>query len=87
MKFKFVFKETQMSDLGKRAADIGLSAKQIATEAGLAALTVSRVLRGHRNGLRSTHDRVLAVVQKHEQHKLNTLSERVKGHKQERVRA
>jgi predicted transcriptional regulator len=76
-----------MSDLGKRAADIGLSAKQIATESGLAALTVGRLLRGQGDFLQSTHDRVLAVVQKHEKQRLNALSARVSGHKQERVRA
>lgn len=76
-----------MSDLHKRAADIGLTAKQIADETGLAAPTVSRILRGEGDFLASTRKRVLDAIQKHERERHRVLEKRVAGHQAERVRA
>lgn len=76
-----------MSDLHKRAADIGLTAKQIAAETGLSAPSVSRILKGDGDFLASTRNKVLGAIQRHERERHQALASRVAGHQAERVRA
>ena len=71
-----------MHDLGKRAEDLGLSAKAVASEAGLHPNTVSAILKGEGDHLRSTFGKVIAVIENHERQRLAVLSARVLTHSQ-----
>ena len=66
-----------MNDLGNRASAIGLTAKQVAGACGLHPNTVSQIFKGRGDHLRSTEDKVFAVIARAERERLAQLSHRV----------
>lgn len=66
-----------MSDLAKRAADIGLSARKVAELSGLNKNTVQRVFAGQGDPLTSTVARITEAIAKVERDRFRTLSQRV----------